>query len=179
MNIPNLLTILRFFLIPVFVYFFFSPISYSIEIAVAVFVLSGITDTLDGLIARRYNQITRLGTVLDPLADKLMLITVLISVTISNNIPVWIIVVVVIKELLMIFGAISLFNEDNVVIPANIFGKLSTLLSYIAILAVLFELPFNKSILYAYVAASALALVIYINYFWAIKRQNQLNLIKK
>lgn len=179
MNIPNLLTTLRFLLIPVFVYFFFSPNQYSIEIAVAVFVLSGITDTLDGYIARRFNQITRLGIVLDPLADKIMLITVLVCVTISNNIPMWIIAVVAIKELLMIAGAISLYNEQNVVIPANIFGKLSTLLSYIAILAVLFELPYDRTLLYSYVVTALLALAIYLNSFLAVKRQSQFDLIKK
>ena len=179
MNIPNLLTAIRFLLIPVFVYFFFSPFQYSVELAVAIFVLSGITDTLDGHIARKYNKITRVGIVLDPLADKLMLITVLISVTISNSIPLWIIGVVILKELLMILGAISLYSQDNVVVPANIFGKLSTVLSYLAILAVLFELPFNKLILYAYVGTAVLALISYINGFASIKKQNQFDIIKK
>lgn len=176
---PNLLTALRLLLIPVFVYFFFSPYRYGVEIAVTVFILSGLTDVLDGYIARRYNQITKLGIVLDPLADKLMLITVLISVTISNNIPLWIIVVVVLKELLMIFGGISLYNQNHAVIPANKFGKISTLLSYIAILSVLFELPFNKIVLYVYVGTSILALVVYLNAFLAIKRQEQFDIIKK
>jgi cardiolipin synthase (CMP-forming) len=179
MNIPNLITMVRFLLIPVFVYFFFSENQYSIEIAVAVFILSGITDTLDGYIARRYNQITKLGIVLDPLADKIMLITVLASVTISNNIPIWIIAVVAIKEILMIAGAISLYNERDIVIPANIFGKISTLLSYIAILAVLFELPYNRTILYSYIAMTTLSLFIYLNRFLVFKRQNQFDLIKK
>jgi cardiolipin synthase (CMP-forming) len=179
MNIPNIITMVRFLLIPVFVYFFFSENQYSIEIAVAVFILSGITDTLDGYIARRYNQITKLGIVLDPLADKIMLITVLASVTISNNIPIWIIAVVAIKEILMIAGAISLYNERDIVIPANIFGKISTLLSYIAILAVLFELPYNRTILYSYIAMTTLSLFIYLNRFLIFKRQNQFGLIKK
>jgi cardiolipin synthase (CMP-forming) len=179
MNIPNIITMVRFLLIPVFVYFFFSENQYSIEIAVAVFILSGITDTLDGYIARRYNQITKLGIVLDPLADKIMLITVLASVTISNNIPTWIIAVVALKEILMIAGAISLYNERDIVIPANIFGKISTLLSYIAILAVLFELPYNRTILYSYIAMTTLSLFIYLNRFLVFKRQNQFDLIKK
>jgi cardiolipin synthase len=170
---------IRFLLIPVFVYFFFSRVQYSLEISVAVFILAGITDTLDGYIARKYNQITRLGIVLDPLADKLMLVIVLASVTISNNIPIWIIAVVALKESLMIAGAISLFHEQDIVIPANIFGKISTLLSYAAILGVLFDLPYNRMILYSYLGATILALVIYLNSFLAFKRQNQFDLIKK
>lgn len=179
MNIPNLLTMVRFLLIPVFVYFFFSQNQYSLEIAVAVFILSGITDTLDGYFARRLNQITKLGIVLDPLADKIMLVTVLASVTISNNIPIWIIAVVALKEILMIAGAISLYNERDIVIAANKFGKASTILSYIAILAVLFELPYNRTILYLYIVMTILALLTYLNRFLVFKRQNQFDLIKK
>lgn len=179
MNLPNLLTSIRFLLIPVFVYFFFSNLSYSLEIAVAAFLLAGLTDTMDGYIARKYNQITKLGIVLDPLADKLMLIAVLVSVTISRNIPVWIIAVVTLKEILMILGAISLWNENNIVVPANIFGKLSTMLSYIAILSVLFEFPFSRQILYAFVATAFIALLIYLNGFLSVKRQQQFDLIKK
>lgn len=179
MNIPNLLTVIRFFLIPVFLYLFFSPIKYGVEIAIVVFIIAGITDTLDGYIARKYNQITRLGIVLDPLADKLMLITVLISVTISNHIPLWIIGIVAVKEAMMILGAISLYNADDVVIPANIFGKLSTVLSYAAILSVLFELPYNRVILYLYVATAILALIVYLNGFLSVKRQSQFDLLKK
>jgi cardiolipin synthase (CMP-forming) len=179
MNIPNLLTLLRFLLIPVFMYFFFSPYKYGIAIAVAIFILAGITDTLDGYIARKYNQITRLGIVLDPLADKLMLITALVSVAISKDIPKWVIIVVASKELLMIVGAVSLLNMQNVVIPANIFGKLATVLSYIAIISVLFNLPFSMSILYVYVAATILAFVIYINSFLTAKGQKRFDIIKK
>lgn len=179
MNIPNLLTMVRFLLIPVFVYFFFSQNQYSIEIAVSVFILAGITDTLDGYFARKLNQITRLGIVLDPLADKIMLITVLASVTISNNIPIWIIAVVAAKELLLIVGAFSLYNDRDVVIPANIFGKITTALSYAAILAVLFELPYNRIILYSYIAMTIIALLVYLNNFLGFRRQNKLDIIKK
>lgn len=176
MNIPNLITSLRFLLIPIFVYYFFSTIHYGLEISIVIFLLSGLTDIMDGYIARKYNQITKLGMVLDPLADKLMLITVLVSVTLSNNIPVWIISIVTFKEILMIIGAFSLLKENNVVVPANIFGKLSTLLAYIAIIAVLFELPFNRQILYAYVAVTILALVVYLKGFLSIKKQEQYDL---
>ncbi|MDF2840376.1 MAG: CDP-diacylglycerol--glycerol-3-phosphate 3-phosphatidyltransferase [Clostridia bacterium] len=179
MNIPNLLTVLRFLLIPVFIYFFFLPNENGIGIAVIVFLIAGLTDTLDGYIARKYNQITKLGIVLDPLADKLMLITVLVSIAVGSDIPKWIIILVASKELLMILGAISLYNLRNVVIPANIFGKLATLLSYAAILAVIFKLPFRDIVLYVYVTATVLAFIIYINNFLAVKGLNQFDLIKK
>lgn len=178
MNLPNLLTSLRFVMIPVFVYFFFSNLTYGLEIAVTAFLLAGLTDTMDGYIARKYNQITKVGIVLDPLADKLMLITVLICATVSKDIPVWIIALVTLKEVLMILGGILLWNDNNSVIPANIFGKLATLLSYIAIVSVLFDFPYNRQILYAFVAMAFLALIVYLSTFISLKKQ-QLDLIKK
>lgn len=179
MNIPNALTIIRFLLIPGFVYFFFSPMEYGVRIAIVIFVIAGLTDILDGFIARRYNLITRLGIVLDPLADKLMLLTVLISITMKNQIPFWIIVVVAIKETLMILGAISLFNHHDIVVPANRFGKLSTIAFYIAILAFAFELPYSQLLLDGFVVLTIVALVVYVNNYIAIRHQHKMDLIKK
>ncbi|SNX55062.1 CDP-alcohol phosphatidyltransferase family protein [Thermoanaerobacterium sp. RBIITD] len=77
MNIPNVLTLLRFILIPIFVYSYFYITDGNIFAAI-IFIVSGITDVLDGYIARHYNQITKMGILMDPLADKLMIITVLV-----------------------------------------------------------------------------------------------------
>ena len=118
MNIPNVLTIIRFLLIPGFVYYYFSPSEDGVRIAIIIFIIAGLTDILDGFIARKYNLITKLGIVLDPLADKLMLLTVLISITLKNRFA-WIIIVVAVKESLMILGAITLFNNHDIVVPAN------------------------------------------------------------
>ena len=179
MNIPNVLTIIRFLLIPGFVYFFFSPAEYGIRIAIVIFVVAGLTDILDGYIARKYNIITRLGIVLDPLADKLMLLTVLISITLKNQIPLWIIVVVAIKETLLILGAITLFNDHDIVVPANRFGKVSTIAFYIAILAVAFELPYSQLLLDVFVLLTIVALVVYVNNYINIRHQHKIDLIKK
>lgn len=179
MNIPNVLSIIRLFMIPGFVHYFFSPMEYGIRIAIVIFVAAGLTDILDGYIARKYNLVTRLGAVLDPLADKLMLITVLISITLKNQIPFWIIVVVAIKETLMIFGAITLFNEHDIVVPANKFGKLSTIAFYIAILAIAFDMPFGQVFLDGFVVVTFVALVVYVNNYIEIKRQHKMDLIKK
>jgi len=179
MNIPNALTIIRLLLIPGFVYYFFSPMENGIRIAIVIFVIAGLTDILDGFIARRYNLITRLGIVLDPLADKLMLLTVLISITLRNQIPFWIIVVVAIKETLLILGAINLFNVHDIVVPANKFGKISTIAFYIAILAVAFELPYSQVFLDGFVLLTIVALVVYVNNYMNIRHQHKMDLIKK
>jgi cardiolipin synthase (CMP-forming) len=179
MNIPNALTIVRFLLIPGFVYYFFSPMEYGVRIAIVIFVVAGLTDVLDGFIARKYNLITRLGIVLDPLADKLMLITVLISITLKNQIPFWIIVVVAIKETLLILGAIMLFNDHDIVVPANRFGKISTMAFYIAILAVAFDLPYSQVLIDGFVLLTIVALVVYVNNYMSIRHQHKMDLIKK
>ncbi|HYF83284.1 MAG TPA: CDP-alcohol phosphatidyltransferase family protein [Clostridia bacterium] len=179
MNIPNALTIIRFLLIPGFVYYFFSPMEYGVRIAIVIFVAAGLTDILDGFIARKYNLVTRLGIVLDPLADKLMLLAVLISITLKNQIPFWIIIVVAIKETLLILGAIVLFNNHDIVVPANRFGKISTIAFYIAILAVAFDLAYSQIFLDGFVLLTIVALVVYVQNYITIKRQHKMDLIKK
>ncbi len=178
MNIPNLFTLLRFLLIPVFIYYFFSETNYSIHISIYVFILAGLTDVIDGFIARKFNQITKLGIVLDPLADKLMLITALISITIRYDIPIWILSIVGLKEILMICGAATLYNND-IVVPANVFGKLSTVLSYAAILGVTFNWPYNRVLLYLFITTTIFALIVYVTNFVNIKKHQSINLVKK
>ncbi len=179
MNIPNILTIIRFLLIPAFVYYFFSPMVNGMQIATVIFVSAGLTDVLDGYIARKYNLITRLGIVMDPLADKLMLLTVLVSITLKNQIPFWIISVVAVKETLMVLGAVTLFNDHDIVIPANKFGKLSTIAFYVAILAVTFRLPYSGLFMNVFVVLTFLALIVYLNNYLSIKKQHRMKLIKK
>lgn len=179
MNIPNALTVFRLLLIPGFAYFFFSPMNNGVKLAVMIFVLAGLTDILDGYIARKYNLITRLGIVLDPLADKLMLLTVLVSITLKNQVPFWIIVVVAVKEALMVMGAITLFNDHDIVVSANRFGKLSTVAFYIAILSVTFDLPYNQVMLDSFVILTIVALVVYVNCYINIKYRHKMDLIKK
>lgn len=142
MNLPNILTTIRFLLVPLFVYVFFHEGDGSILYATYIFIIAGITDVLDGYLARKYNLITKWGQAMDPLADKLMLITVLICFTIKDYIPVWVIIIVGLKEVLMIIGGLFLYyKKDKVVIPANKFGKIATVNFYIAILYTAFNFP--------------------------------------
>lgn len=165
MNIPNVLTTLRFILIPVFVFFFFSNLEGNVLYATYVFILAGITDVLDGYIARTYNMITKYGTILDPLADKLMLLTVLICFTTKEYIPIWIITIVGIKELLMIIGGLILYySMDKTVVPANKIGKIATISFYIGIIAVAFEV--NKFLSYLLISLAVIITIIaFIKYF--------------
>ncbi|MDI3309810.1 MAG: CDP-alcohol phosphatidyltransferase family protein [Thermoanaerobacterium sp.] len=160
MNIPNTLTLIRFVLIPVFVYSFFYIYNGNIYAAV-VFLVSGLTDVLDGYIARHYNQITKVGILMDPLADKLMIITVLLSLWIKGIIPFFIILIVIVKEVTMIIGAFILYKRKDITIPANRFGKTATLLFYVAIIFSIFDWPYGLTLM---IIALLLALVAFFIY---------------
>lgn len=164
MNIPNLLTIFRIVLVPIYMYTFFTMGSKGILYSGLIFILAGITDVLDGFIARKYNQITKLGSVLDPLADKLMSFAVLISFTYAKIIPSWILIVMGLKELAMITGGVILYLfKGNKVLPANKFGKLATLAFYIAIITVILKLPVQVTKISFFITV-ALNLIAFINY---------------
>lgn len=173
MNIPNILTLLRFLLIPVFIYVFYSGAENSIILAFYVFLLAGITDVLDGYIARKYNVITKWGQAMDPLADKLMQITVLACLTHRQYIPLWVILVIGAKETLLIFGSMVLYYCGNkLVIPSNNFGKTATVFFYGAIFAVVFQMPYHIIWIVAAVALTLIALIKYIIGFKKIQDKN-------
>lgn len=137
--IPNTLTIIRFLLIPFIV---LSVLLGNYILAFILFTLSGITDIADGFIARKFNLVSNFGKLMDPLADKLTQISMLISLTIKSIIPNWIAIIVVIKEVTMVCGASFLYGKD-VVVYSRWYGKLATVLLYIAIVSSLVISQFN------------------------------------
>lgn len=128
-HIPNILTVARFFLIPFVIYFLVVD---NYLLAFIFLTISGLTDVLDGFIARKFNFITNFGKLIDPLADKATQISVLIALTLKGIIPFWMIVVVALKEAAMIAGASFLYGKE-LVVSSKWYGKLSTVLFYIAI----------------------------------------------
>lgn len=133
MNVPNLLSCFRIVLVPVFILIFFAGTPDAYAWAVAVFILAGLTDILDGRIARKYNQITMLGRILDPLADKLMVFSALICLTVAGLLPLWLTLLFLAKELIQLLGSLLLFRKIRDVPASNIIGKAGTFLFYIAI----------------------------------------------
>jgi cardiolipin synthase len=169
MNIPNILTVFRLILIPIFIFTFFSNSPHSFLYSIFIFLLAGLTDFLDGYIARKYKLVTKAGIVLDPLADKLMLITVLTCLVIKTYIPLWVLIIITTKELFMIFCGIFLYKKGTV-IPSNIFGKASTIFFYISIFLLVFSKAIGKFLLYISVATALTALV---NYFFIYKKNKK------
>lgn len=130
-HIPNMLTILRFILIPFIVVLIFQN---NYMAAFIMLTISGITDILDGFIARKFNFITNFGKLVDPLADKVTQISVLVTLALKHIIPFWILVIVFLKEFLMISGASFLYGKE-LVVSSRWYGKLTTVLFYIAIVS--------------------------------------------
>ncbi|MGH7168334.1 MAG: CDP-alcohol phosphatidyltransferase family protein [Nitrospiraceae bacterium] len=137
MNLPNSLTILRILLIPVFIGFLLYE---RYEYSLAVLLLAGLTDGLDGTIARVANQRTRLGAYLDPLADKLLLTSGFVTLSVLHLVPSWIAIVVVSRDMMLMTGTLlARLTESHLDISPTLLGKGTTLvqLSYLILIVVL------------------------------------------
>lgn len=163
-HIPNILTIIRFFLI-------FPLVAFAMNdeylIAALIFTISGLTDILDGFIARKFNLISDFGKLMDPFADKLVQISLLIVLTIKNILPFWILAIVCAKELSMILGATFLY-EKNTILPSNWYGKLATVIFYFALILAMI----TKYIYLVYFAIifTLFALIMYFREFLKLKK---------
>lgn len=145
MNLPNKLSLLRIFLIPVMMFFYLADfVPYCKIIAIAVFIIAAFTDFLDGKIARKYNLVTNLGKLLDPIADKLLVISALLLVVVDGTIPHpygVIVAIIIIGRELLISAFRQIAASQNVVMAADMFGKIKTFIQDIA-LPILFLLSF-------------------------------------
>jgi cardiolipin synthase (CMP-forming) len=134
MNVPNSLTILRILLIPVFVgLLIYEEYGYSL----GVLLIAALTDALDGTIARVANQRTRLGAVLDPLADKLLLTSGFIALSVLHLVPLWVAILVVSRDMILMTGALLIRVTDTKVdLSPTLLGKGTTLLQVVYMIMV-------------------------------------------
>ncbi len=147
MNLPNKLSLARIFMIPVFIALYFLPYAFAPYAALAVFVLAAFTDFLDGYIARKYNMVTDLGKLLDPIADKILVTAALFCVTATNVLytenfawsAVFLAVcgTVIIARELLISAVRMIAAAKGAVIQANIYGKIKTVLQDISLPALI------------------------------------------
>lgn len=137
-NIPNILSMIRILLVAVFVVVFFSDVS---KIwALVVFIAAGTTDVVDGILARKFNWITDLGKILDPLADKLMQCTALVCLCIEAVVPIWFLLIFVSKEIMTLFIGFLVIRRRSVVVVSKWYGKTAVCLFYATIFfAVIFK----------------------------------------
>jgi len=140
--IPNVLSAVRIALVPLFIYLFFAYYEKQVYLPpLIVFLIAGVTDVVDGYLARRNNWVTNLGKLLDPLADKLMQCSVLVCFAIENPALWWLAGMFVMKELFMICGAVIVLKKIKVTVRSHWYGKFTTAAFYaIALLVFIFEI---------------------------------------
>lgn len=165
-NLPNKLTILRMILVPIVMVFILYPVLtgnnrvlYSIIPAI-LFILTAITDFIDGKIARKYNLITDFGKFMDPVADKFMVIGSLVAITVANDVlrpfMVWVSIIVIFREL-AVTSVRLVVSGEGIVVPANWLGKCKTMAQSISIVVFLIEGLFWDMYIFSYIGMAVTA----------------------
>ena len=185
MTVPNLLSVIRIILVPVFAYFFMKGDKI---LAISILIASGLTDFFDGKIARRFNQVSALGKVLDPVADKITMLTIAVMMIIlfrRAQSPViraagYVCIVFIVKELIFVVGGALMIAFGIRPGAAEIWGKVATFVFYLVMIAILFIGPevgafaqiMPEAVAMILVCISALCTVIaFISYLPAITKQ--------
>jgi CDP-diacylglycerol---glycerol-3-phosphate 3-phosphatidyltransferase len=170
LNVPNALTLLRIVAVPVLVVALLDQTPDGDLIAAAVFALAAVTDGLDGYIARRQQSITTFGKLMDPLADKLLVVAALISLVSLDRLAAWAAMVIIAREF-AVTGLRALAAERGVVIAASWLGKVKTLLQVAAIFALIVFEPapaWADALLYLAVAVTVISGA---DYFFGLRRR--------
>jgi CDP-diacylglycerol---glycerol-3-phosphate 3-phosphatidyltransferase len=168
LNVPNVLTLVRFVAVPVLVVALLGAIPGGDALAAAVFALAAVTDGLDGYIARSQGSVTTFGKLMDPLADKLLIVAALVSLVSLDRLEAWVAMVIISREL-AVTGLRTLAAERGVVIAASWLGKVKTALQVAAVLALIVVNPaplWANLLVYAAVAATVISGV---DYFFGLR----------
>ena len=179
-TVPNVLTMIRLLLVPVFVVVYFRTTAEPKYAALAVFAAASLTDMLDGFLARKLNQITDFGKLFDPLADKLMVLTAMVCQALTGVFPWIAVIVVACKELFMVLGGLFLLSRD-VVVFSNIFGKAAQVCFIASLILSFFHVPLAEwgtrldlILLWISVGLAILAMVIYtVEYLRSLKKAKE------
>jgi len=143
LNIPNTLSILRLMTIPVIVLLILHSTRHNYPILIIVYFLSVWLDFFDGYLARKLSQETEMGKILDPLADKLMVFSVVIALIIRSDFPIWLAVIIFSRDFLILGASLALFKKRHSVHPSILVGKITFgLLSSLIMIYILDLSPF-------------------------------------
>jgi len=138
LNVPNVLTLVRILLIPVFIILFVNPTPDQSLAAAVIFAVAAVTDMLDGYIARRTGQVTKLGKLLDPIADKLLVLSALILLMNVERVSALVVLLIVAREL-AVTGIRAIAAGEGMIIPAETTGKYKMALQVVAIILLILE----------------------------------------
>ena len=140
MNLPNILTILRILLIPFFIIVFAVPSVSRSNWAAIIFILASLTDWIDGYLARKFGQVTLSGKLLDPVADKLLVLSALIMLVEFQKVPSWLAILIIGRDV-AITGLRAIAASMGVVIAARDIGKMKTIVQIIALVFLILDYP--------------------------------------
>lgn len=149
----NALTILRVVLIPVFVYLKLSPVPGGKWFAAAAFGVAALTDLFDGILARRTDTVTPFGKIADPLADRALILTVLVVLVLTGQLPLWAAAIVAARDFVMMFGY-KLVQARGLTPEVSFLGKVSTTVLMVSIALVIVDIPGGVYVFYAGMALS-------------------------
>ena len=170
LNLPNVLTLLRILAVPVIVVALLGETPNGDALAAGVFALAALTDGLDGYIARRRRDVTTFGKLMDPLADKVLIIAALVSLVSLNRLAAWVAMVIIAREL-AVTGLRAVAAEQGVVIAASWLGKLKTALQISAVFALIIWNPSPLAVdVLVYVAVAA-TVISGADYFFGLRRR--------
>lgn len=142
--ISNILSLSRIFLLPfIIISLIKNPASYSL-LTVTLMVIAIITDALDGYLARRLNEVSALGKMLDPIGDKLCIGAVGVTVALLNDLPWWAMGFIILRDFLILTGGIIMVEKWTIITSSNIWGKATSFFQAISIMAYAFEVPFRS-----------------------------------
>jgi CDP-diacylglycerol--glycerol-3-phosphate 3-phosphatidyltransferase len=169
LNFPNVLTVLRILLVPVIVVALLEETPNADALAAVVFALAAFTDGLDGYIARSRGSVTTFGKLVDPIADKLLIIAPLVSLVSLDRIQPWVAMVIIAREL-AVTGLRMVAIEQGVVIPASSLGKLKTIVQVLAIFGLIAFDPAPLAIDVLVYVAVAITVLSGADYFFGLRR---------
>ncbi|MBI2651522.1 CDP-diacylglycerol--glycerol-3-phosphate 3-phosphatidyltransferase [Candidatus Woesearchaeota archaeon] len=172
-SIPNQISFIRILLIPIFVIFLLADIPYKDYFAAFIFIVLSLSDALDGYIARKKKQVTGIGKIIDPIADKLLISAALIFLV--DRVQLWMAVIIIVREL-VITAARIFFLPKKVVIGASKLGKIKTISQIVAILAVILDVRFNWLLMLIAVIITVVSGLDYIIKMGRLMGENLLNI---
>ena len=143
MNLPNVLTVGRILVTPLFIILLFYDHPYAKSWALFIFVAAMLTDIFDGYYARKYNLVTDYGRLLDPLADKIMVLSALISFAVMNVIPYWMVSLIIFRDVFITGLRMAMSSKNKTMVTSKI-AKRKTLSQVLIIIFILFNIGFNS-----------------------------------
>jgi CDP-diacylglycerol---glycerol-3-phosphate 3-phosphatidyltransferase len=171
LNVPNVLTVIRILLVPVLVVALLAKTGNGDLLAAIVFALASVTDAVDGRLARSQNSVTTFGKLMDPIADKLLIVAALVALVSLGRLEAWVAMVIIAREFAVTVLRAATGAQQGVVIPASPFGKLKTVAQVLMVMALIAfdERPiWVTGLVYVTVAITVLS---GLDYFFGVRRR--------